>query len=131
MSQGRLEATMASIRNLIRQREILAGTRISEMTAVMTERDCQADERLKLMSELMQRRDSDANTTDANNFHARPNPGKRAVVAKTAAAPSRTPSMAMASNLANVPSTGAFPPPQQTTYRKVAQQVESKSSIRS
>ena len=59
-NQGRLEASMDSLNNLIRRRENQADTRMAEMSAVMEERDRQADERLKLMTDLMQRRESDA-----------------------------------------------------------------------
>ena len=58
--QGRLEATMTSLNDLIKQRKNIADTRMAEMSAVMKERDRQADERLKLMPDLMQRRDTDA-----------------------------------------------------------------------
>ena len=34
---------------------------MAEMSAVMVERDRQADERMKMMSDLMQRRETDAN----------------------------------------------------------------------
>ena len=58
--QGRLEASMTSLNNLIKQRENLADTRMAEMSAVLKERDRQADERLKLTTDLLQRRDTDA-----------------------------------------------------------------------
>ena len=61
-NQGRLEASMASLNDLIKQRENVVDTRMSEMSAVMEERDLHADERLKLMSDMMQRRDADTNT---------------------------------------------------------------------
>ena len=61
-NQGRLDASMASLNDLIKQRENLADTRMAEMSAVMKERDRQADERMKLMSDLMQRRETDADT---------------------------------------------------------------------
>ena len=61
-NQGRLEASMASLNDLIKQRENLAHTRMAEMLAVMKERERQADERMKLMSDLMQRRQTDADT---------------------------------------------------------------------
>ena len=122
MSQGILEASMALIKDLIRQREKIADKRMSEMSATMKERDRQADKRLKLMSKLRQRRDSDDKNCMIELMTAMNvlTLGVRAVVAKAAAAPSRPPPMPMAPNLATVPSTSAFPPPQQTTYRKVA-----------
>ena len=61
MSKGRLEASVTSINDLIRQRENLADTRMSEMSVVMREKESPSRRRLKLMSEHMQRRDSDAN----------------------------------------------------------------------
>ena len=61
-NQGRLEASMASLNDLIKQRENMADTRMAEMSAVLKERDRQADERKRLMSDLMQRRETDANT---------------------------------------------------------------------
>ena len=45
--QGRFEASMTSLNNLIKQRENLADTRMAEMSAVMKKRDRQAVERLK------------------------------------------------------------------------------------
>ena len=45
MSQGILEASMVSITDLIRQRETLADTRMTEMSAIMKEWDRQADAR--------------------------------------------------------------------------------------
>ena len=61
-SQGRLEASMASLNDLIKQRENMADTSLAEMSAVMKERDRQAHERMKMMSDLMQHRETDANT---------------------------------------------------------------------
>ena len=51
--QNKLESSIASISDLIRQRENLVYVRMSEMTAVMKERDRQTDKRLKLISEMM------------------------------------------------------------------------------
>ena len=50
VNQGKIETTMATV---------LTERRISEMTAIMAQRDKQADERLKCMSEMMHRRDLD------------------------------------------------------------------------
>ena len=43
-NQGRLEASMASLNDLIKQRENMVDTRMAEMSVVMKERDRQADE---------------------------------------------------------------------------------------
>ena len=43
-NQGRHEASMASLNDLIKQRENMADTRMAEMSAVMKERDRQAHE---------------------------------------------------------------------------------------
>ena len=45
MSHGRWESSIASIDDLIKQREDLTNTRVSEMIVMMIERDRQADER--------------------------------------------------------------------------------------
>ena len=55
----KLESLIALINNLIRQPESSTDTSMTEMAAITTERDRQADERLKLKSELMHRRDTD------------------------------------------------------------------------
>ena len=52
INQDKMETTMASVKGLTEQR-------ISEMTAIMAQRDQQADERLTLMSETMHRREID------------------------------------------------------------------------
>ena len=87
-SQGRLEASMASLNDLIKQRENMADTRMAEMSAVMKERDRQADERMKMMSDLMQRRETDANTRmiDLMTTMKDLKLGVRAMAAQTAAA---------------------------------------------
>ena len=59
ISQDKLQSSVASINDLIRQREGLTGKRMSEKTTIMAQRDRQADERPKLMSETMHRRDLD------------------------------------------------------------------------
>ena len=60
-NQGRLEAFMASLNDLIKQRETTADARMVEMSTIMRERDRQADERMKAMTNTMQRRDIDSN----------------------------------------------------------------------
>ena len=52
---------MASLNDLIEQRENMADSLMAEMSTVMKKRDHQTDERIKLMSDMMQRRDTDAN----------------------------------------------------------------------
>ena len=86
-SQGRLEASMASLNDLIKQRESIADTRMTEISAVMKERDRQADERMKMMSDLMQRRETDANARliDLMTTMKDLTLGVRAMAAQTAA----------------------------------------------
>ena len=57
--QSELESSIALINDLIRQREDLTGTRMPANTPIMKQGDRQPDERLKLMSESMHRRDTD------------------------------------------------------------------------
>ena len=52
VNRGKMEMTMATVKHLTERR-------ISETTAIMAQRDKQADERLKCMSEMMHRRDLD------------------------------------------------------------------------
>ena len=52
VNQGKIETSVASVKDLTEKR-------ISEMTAIMVQRDRQADERLKHMSEMMHHRDLD------------------------------------------------------------------------
>ena len=52
VNRGKMEMTMATVKQLTEGR-------ISETTAIMAQRDKQADERLKCMSEMMHRRDLD------------------------------------------------------------------------
>ena len=54
INQDKMETTMASVKSLTEKL-------ISEMTAIMAQRDQQADERLTLISETMHRRDIDVN----------------------------------------------------------------------
>ena len=87
-SQGRLEASMASLNDLIKQRGNIAETRMAEMSAVMKERDRQAHERMKMMSDLIQRRETDANTRmiDLMTTMKDLTLGVKAMAAQTAAA---------------------------------------------
>ena len=123
-SQGRLEASMASLNDLIKQRENMADTRIAEMSAMMKERDRQADERMKMMSDLMQRRETDANTRliDLMTTMKDLTLGVRAMAAQTAAVQAKiTPAAPMTSHSDELPSTSTAPNPTQATYRKIAQ----------
>ena len=120
-NQGILEASMASLNDLIKQRENMADTRMAEMSAAVKERDRQADERMKLMSDLMQRREADADTRmiDLMTTMKDLTLGVRAMAAQTAAAQAKT--TPISSHSSELPSTCAAPHPTQTTYRKVAQ----------
>ena len=123
-SQGRLEASMASLNDLIKQRENMADTRMAEMSAVMKERYRQADERMKMMSDLMQRKETDANTRmiDLMTTMKDLTLGVRAMAAQTAATQTKTtPAAPMTSRSDDQPSTSAAPNPTQATYRKIAQ----------
>ena len=123
-SQGRLEASMASLNDLIKQRESIADTRMAEMSAVMKARDRQADERMKMMPDLMQRRETDANASmiDLMTTMKDLTLGVRAMAAQTATTQAKvTPVASMTSNSDGYPSTSAAPNPTQTAYRKVAQ----------
>ena len=99
---------------------------MSGISAIMKERNREADARLNLMSELIQRRDSDANNCMVELMTTMQDLtlGVRAAVSQTAAAQTRLSPMPVARNLANIPSTSPVPPPIQTTYRKVAQPSE-------
>ena len=121
--QGRLEALMTSVNNLIKQRENLADTRMAEMPAVMKERNRQADERLKLMTDLMQRRDTDADArmVDLMTTMKDLTLGVKAMASQTAAAQAKIiPPAPVQQYLSDLPSTSTAPPPTQATYRKVA-----------
>ena len=122
-NQGRLEASMASLNNLIKQRENQADTRMAEMSAVMKERHRQADERLKLMTDLMQRRETetDARMIDLMTTMKDLTLGVRAMASQTVAAQAKAaPAAPIAPHPSDLPSTSAVPPPLQATYRKVA-----------
>ena len=133
-SQGRLEASMASLNDLIKQRENKADTRMAEMSAVMKERDRQAHERMKMMSDLIQRRETDANTRmiDLMTTMKDLTLGVKAMAAQTAAAHAKTmPAAPMASHSDEQPSTSTAPNPTQGTYRKIAQSnVEQNKSLK-
>ena len=121
LNQGRLEASMAFLNDLIKQRENLADTRMAEMSAVMKERDRQANERMKLVSDLMQRRETDADTRmiDLMTTMKDLTLGVRAIASQTAAVQAKAAPMApIASHMSDLPSTSTAPPPTQATYRK-------------
>ena len=117
---GRLGASMASLNDLIKQRENMADTRMAEMSAVLKERDRQADEQMRMVSDLMNRRETDANTRliDLMTTMKDLTLGVRAMAAQTAAAQAKT--APAAPHPSNLPSTSAAPLPTQATYRKVA-----------
>ena len=96
---------------------------MSEMSAVMRERDHQADEHLKLMSDMMPRRDANANTrmVDLMTTMQELTLVVRAIVSQTAAAQKYVAPAPPASNQSRLPSTSAAPSPTQTTYREIAQ----------
>ena len=124
-NQGRLEASMASLNNLIKQRENQADTRIAEMSAVMKERDRQADERLKLMTYLIQRKETnaDARMIELMTTMKDLTLGVRAMASQTVAAQAKAaPAAPIATHPSDIPSTSAVPPQLQATYRKVALQ---------
>ena len=115
---------MASLSDLIKQRENMADTRMAEMSAVRKERDRQADELMRLMFDLMQRKETDANTrmTDIMTAMKDLTLGMRAMASQTAAAQAKAAPVApMIPHLNDLPSTSAAPLPTQATYRKVAQ----------
>ena len=123
-NQGRPEASMASLNDLIKQQENLADTLMAEMSAVMKERDRQTDECLKLMTDLMQRRktDADARMIDLMTTMKDLTLGVRAMASQTVAAQAKAaPAAPIAPHPSDLPSTSTVPPPVQATYRKVAQ----------
>ena len=123
-NQGRLEASMASLNDLIKQRENMADTRLTEMSAVIKERDRQADERMRLTSDLMQRTETDANTRmiDLMTTMKDLTLGVRAIASQPAAAQAKAAPVApMTPHLNDLLSTSAASLPTQATYRKVAQ----------
>ena len=105
-NQGRLEASMASLNDLIKQRENFADTHKAEMSAVMKERDHEADEHMKLMSDLNPRKDTDADTRmiDLMTTMKDLKLGVRAVASQTAAAQVKAASaLPMIPHLTNLP----------------------------
>ena len=112
VNQGKIEASMGSIKDLTEKR-------ISEMTAIMMQRDHQADERLKHMSEMMHRIDLDVDKriVDLMTTVQDLTLGVKTVVATVPNRPSPVP---VALNSADVPSTSAFHT-QHPTYREIAQ----------
>ena len=126
-NQGRLEASVEFLNDLIKQRETVADTRMAEMSAIMKERDRQADERMKLMADTMQRRDIDANVrmVDLMTTMQDLTLGVKAIVSQTAAtqeqaAPRAPPNYQQA----DMPSTSAAPQaPYRTVAKSTAEQV--------
>ena len=112
INQDKMETSMASVKGLTEKR-------ISEMTAIMAQRDQQADERLKLISETMHRRDIDVDKRMVNLITTVQDLtlGVKAVAATV---PSRPLPVPVALNAANVPSTSAFST-QPPTNREVVQ----------
>ena len=111
-NQGKVEMTTATVKDLTERR-------ISEMTAIMAQRDKQADELLKCMSEMMHRRDLDVDKRMADLMTTVQNLtlGVKTVAARVPNCPSPVP---LALEPAKVPSTSALPT-QQSIYREVAQ----------
>ena len=111
-NHGKIETSVASVKDLTEKR-------ISEMTAIMAQRDQQAEERIKNISEMMYRRDLDVDKrmVDLMTTVQDLTLGVKTVVA---AVPSRPSPVPVALNPADAPSTSAFPT-QQPTYREVAQ----------
>ena len=120
-NQGRLEASMASLNDLIKQRETTADARMAEMSAIMRERDRQADERMKAMTNTMQRRDIDSNVRMADLMMAMQDLtlGVKAIVSQTPAQQAQTaPRIPQKYQQTEIPSTSEAPQPH---YRTVAQ----------
>ena len=113
-NQGRLEASMALLNDLIKQRETAADDRVAEMYAVMRERDRQADERMKLLADSMQRRYIDANVRKADLMTTMQDLtlGLKAIVSQTAAAQVQAaPRAPQKYQQVAMPSTSAAPQP--------------------
>ena len=120
-NQGRLEASMASLNDLIKQRETTADARMAEMSAIMRERDRQAEERMEAMTNTMQRRDIDSNVRMADLMMAMQDLtlGVKAIVSQTPAQQTQTASrVPQKYQQAEMPSTNEAPQPH---YRTVAQ----------
>ena len=113
---------MASVKGLNEKR-------ISEMTAIMAQRDQQADERLKLISDTMHRRDIDVDKrmVDLITTVQGLTLGVKIVVATVPDRPSPVP---VALNAANVPSTNAFSTQPPTNREVVLRQSGTKPDQR-
>ena len=111
VNQGKIETSVASVKDLTEKR-------ISEMTAIMVQRDQQADERLKHMSEMMHHRDLDV---DKRMVDLMTTVQDLTLGVKTVAAtiPNRPSPVPVVSNPAHIPSTSAFPN-QHPSYREIA-----------
>ena len=112
INQNKTETSITSVKSLTEKL-------ISEMTAIMAQRDQQADERLTLISETMHRRDIDVDKrmVDLMTTVQELTLGVKAVVATVPSRPSPVP---VALNPANVPSTNESSI-QQPTNREVVQ----------
>ena len=119
INQDKLESSIASINDLIRQRECLTEKRMSEIATTMAQRDRQADERLKHLSETMHHRHLDVDKRMVN-LKTTVQDLTLAVKAVVATVPSRLSPLPVALNPARVSFTSASPP-QQHTYKEVAQ----------
>ena len=108
IDQDKLESAIVSLIDLLIQRE-------SQTDRPMSDMEPQTDERLKLMSELMHRRDIDVNkrTVDLMTIVQCLTLGIKIAVTQSTA--SRLPSVPVAFNVANIPSTKSFLA-QQPTY---------------
>ena len=112
INQDKIETSMASVKGLTEKR-------ISEMTAIIAQRDQQADEQLKLISETMHRRDKDVDKRMVDLMTTVQDLTLR-VKALVATVPSRPSPVPVALNAGNVPSTSAFST-QPPTNREVVQ----------
>ena len=112
INQDKTETSITSVKSLTEKL-------ISEMTAIMAQRDQQADERLTLISETMHRRDSDVDKrmVDLMTTVQELTLGVKAVVATVPSRPSPVP---VALNPANAPSDNASSI-QQPTNREIVQ----------
>ena len=112
INQDKTETSITSVKSLTEKL-------ISEMTAIMAQRDQQADERLTLISETMHRRDLDVDKrmVDLMTTVQELTLGVKAVVAT---APSRPSPVPVALNPANAPSDNASSI-QQPTNREIVQ----------
>ena len=116
--------SIVSINDLFEQRDGLAERCMLEMAAIKTERVRQADERWKLMSDLMHRRDTDVDKriVDLMTTVQDLAPGVKSVVTQTAAVPSRPPPVPVAFNSGNVPSASVLPT--QQPYKSQSKQTK-------